>query len=127
MKYLTDYTEKKLSELFKEYGAFFAFSDKQYDEKAVKGVAYVSLYGGLICPREHAKILIKKIHECHIEDVKTDLEENGKETIIKRELYNHEAFCVYSIVDTVECLKSYDITVDEIQKVFADELPQLRG
>ena len=125
MKYLSDYAQEGLSKLFKEYGVFFAFSNKQYEEKAERDVAYVHLFSGMICPKEHAKILLKKLHECHMAAIKTDIEENGKEAIIKRELYNHEAFYVYSIEDTVDCLKNYEITTDEIQEVFAEELPNV--
>ncbi|WP_458860906.1 DUF7659 family protein, partial [Vibrio parahaemolyticus] len=31
MKYLTDYTSEKQTQAFNEFGAFFAFSNKQFD------------------------------------------------------------------------------------------------
>jgi len=85
----------------------------------------VSLYGGLICPREHAKTLIRKIHECHIEGVKADLEENGKRAVIIYNTVNIKSFMVIQLSFTVECLKSYAITENEIHKVFSEELPQV--
>ncbi|WP_444823022.1 DUF7659 family protein, partial [Vibrio parahaemolyticus] len=43
MKYLSDYTQQPQTALFDELGAFFAFSNKQFDEAKKKGIEYVSL------------------------------------------------------------------------------------
>ena len=43
--------------LFKDTGAFFAFSNEQVDEQKQEGVKYVSLGAGMICPKENASRL----------------------------------------------------------------------
>lgn len=39
MKYLSDYTNEKQTQAFDEAGAFFAFSQKQFNEAKKEGVA----------------------------------------------------------------------------------------
>tara|TARA_A100001201_G_C3911597_1_gene147885 strand:- start:73 stop:270 length:198 start_codon:yes stop_codon:yes gene_type:complete len=51
--------------------------------------------------------------------IKEDLEENGKEAIIIRELENHECWYVGNIEDAVKKLKDYPITEDDINHVFS--------
>ena len=53
-----------------------------------------------------------------LEDKKEDKKENGKDTIILRELENHECFYVGNIEDAVEKLKDYPITEDEIKFIY---------
>ena len=43
MKYLSDYMEHKQTALFKETGAFFAFSNKQFAESKNPKVKYLFL------------------------------------------------------------------------------------
>ncbi|WP_456303359.1 DUF7659 family protein, partial [Vibrio lentus] len=44
-----------------EAGAFFAFSNKQFDEAKKEGVKYASLGMGLICPVDNAKQLMTRL------------------------------------------------------------------
>ena len=52
MKYLQNYMSEKQSKLFKKTGAFFAFSQKQYDEQSQNDVVYVNMGHGMICPKK---------------------------------------------------------------------------
>ena len=113
--------EKKQSVLFSETGTFFAFSNKQYKEKAKKDVAYVSLGSGMITPKDNANKVIEQLHKIYKDAVKEDIKENGKDTIILRELENHECFYVGNIEDAVEKLKDYPITEDEIKFIYQNE------
>ena len=45
MKYLSSYTQDKQTALFDETGAFFAFSQQQFDDAKIEGLIYVSLSG----------------------------------------------------------------------------------
>jgi hypothetical protein len=119
MKYLINYVEDKQTEAFTKYGAFFAFSNKQFDEQKKEGIKYVSIPGGLICPKENALALIRELNTIQDQGIKEDIEENGKEGIIKRELDNHEAYYTGDIEGTVDALTAYkNITLEDIQKVF---------
>lgn len=118
MKTLNDYTDEKISELYNKTGAFFAFSNKQFEEKKVEGVEYVSMDGGIICPKENVKTLVEGMNSVYETGIKQDLEENGKDKIIERELYNHEAFYTWDYETTFSSLVGYGITRDEVKTVF---------
>lgn len=118
MKYLSDYTEDLLSEAFKKNGAFFAFSDDQLNEKKVDGVEYASMGMGLICPKDNCKQMRADILEIGKLGREMDVAENGRDKIIERELYNHEAFYTMDIEDTFNVLECYGITENEIRVVY---------
>ena len=127
MKFLTEYIEEKQSALFKELGVFFAFSNRQFDEAAVKGVTYVSMGMGMISPKEHVKELIEGLDTIHKEGMAEDLKDNGREGIIIRELYNHEAFYTCDTRSTFEAVEAYGITAQEVIQAFYKEAPNARS
>lgn len=125
MKYLHDYQEQKQTLLFDKTKAFFAFGNDQFKEKRIKNVKYVSLGSGLICPKIHEEELSTGLKKIWLDAIKQDLKENGKEGIIKRELYNHEAFYTRGIEQTFEAIKCYNITEKEIWKVYYKEVKKI--
>ena len=122
MKYLSNYIEEEQTEIFNKYGAFFAFSTDQFNEKKIEGVEYVSCGYGLTSPKENAEELNKALTDCAQRGREKDLEENGKFGIIRRELYNHEAFYVYNTEDTFYAVEAYGFTREDVKKVFAKVL-----
>ncbi|MCG9785421.1 hypothetical protein L1D52_24235 [Vibrio brasiliensis] len=118
MKYLSDYTEQAQTDLFDELGAFFAFSDKQFNEAKKEGINYVSVGMGLIVPSQHANNLVERLAIIQEQGIAQDIAENGKEAIIRRELFNHECFYTNDICDCVEVLKEYGYSYDDIYQVF---------
>ena len=121
MKYLSDYISEKQTAIFNETGAFFAFYDKQFLEGKKEGIKYVHLGGGLLCPEEKAEELVTGLDNIYKAGIKQDLEENGREGVIKRELSNHEAYYTGDIDSTVEVLTPYGITREEIQAIYKEE------
>ncbi len=122
MKHLTDYIEEEQTKIFNETGCFFAFSEEQFKNKTKKGVEYVDLGGGLICPKGKEREIEERLERNYKEGIKKDLEENGKEGVIRRELYNHEAFYTWEIDQTVDSLKDYEeITEEDVRKIFVIE------
>ena len=115
MKYLSDYTNVKQTKLWNDNGAFFAFGDKQLDEKKQEGVAYVSLGMGLIAPKENASKIIEGLESIYTEGIQQDISDNGIKAIIHRELANHEAQITNDISDTVEALEFYGITRAQVR------------
>ena len=115
MKYLSDYTNVKQTKLWNDNGAFFAFGDKQLDEKKQEGVAYVSLGMGLIAPKENASKIIEGLESIYTEGIQQDISDNGITAIIHRELSNHEAQITNDISDTVEALEFYGITRAQVR------------
>jgi hypothetical protein len=51
----------KISQVLNNNGAFFAFSDKQFNEQKKDNIKYVSMGAGLICPKENADKLDKEL------------------------------------------------------------------
>ena len=104
--------------LFDKLGIFFAFSNEQLDRQKKEGVEYVSLGAGTICPKENVKAFIEE----HANLVKTgiakDIEKNGKEKIIHRELCNYECFYSGDLDDAIDALEDYGFTNEEIYAVY---------
>lgn len=118
MKTLNDYTSDKISAVLEKHGAYFAFSKKQFEEKQVEGVKYVTDGSGMVCPKENYNQLIKEMLEIYEEGVKQDIAENGLTAIIKRELANYECYYTNDIEDAVDALESYGITHEQVLTVF---------
>lgn len=118
MKYLSEYIEVKTDKLYEKMGAFYAFGQNQFDEKAKDGVDYVIMGCGLICPKENAQLFIDEYDKIIKESIAEDIADNGKEAIIKRELNNYECYYTGDISDCVDSLKDYGYTKDEIWKIF---------
>ena len=118
MKYLSDYTNEKQTQAFDEAGAFFAFSQKQFNEAKREGIEYCSMGAGLICPVENAKHLFDRLEKINKEGIAQDIQENGKKAIIRRELFNHECFYTSDITACVEKLEDYGYSASEIYQVY---------
>lgn len=115
MKTLTDYTQEKQTQLLADNGAFFAFSKEQFLESKVDGVKYVSIYGGLISPKENADKLVSGLDQINREGMAQDIKENGIPAIIQRELANHEAQITCDISDTLGAVLGYGITREQVE------------
>ena len=118
MKYLQDYREAKQTALFDSTGSFFAFSMKQFDEAKKDGVKYTNCGAGLICDSRHVQQLVDGLDEIQKYAIKQDLQENGKEAIILRELNNYESYYTGDVENAWDELKQYGFTKDEVIKLF---------
>ncbi len=121
MKYLSDYMEKKQTDLFEKTGSFFAFGRRQFNEAKKEGVEYVDMGAGLICPKDTWKELDDGLDVIWKQSIAQDIRENGKKGIIKRELYNHETFYTLDIQQTVDALICYGFSREEINSVYKNE------
>ncbi len=118
MKSLQDYIEEAQTKAFYDNGAFFAFGKDQFDKAKREGVKYIGLGYGLICPTDNASQLMEDLEMISKEGIKQDIQENGIEAIIERELANHEVQITRDISDTVSALDGYDITEEQIRAVY---------
>ena len=126
MKYLSHYTEQAQNELLDSMGAFFAFSDEQFKkgcEKvgATKENKVKSFGAGGYVLSKNIDALIEGLNTIHEKGIKKDLEENGKHNIIMRELGNYETQITMDTTQTIEALEGYNITKDEINKVYKED------
>ena len=115
MKYLSHYTEQAQTDVFTQYGAFFAFSQKQMDEQKKDGVIYVSVGAGLIAPKSNAANLVLALENIQQAGMNADVAENGIKAIIHRELGNHECQIVGNYDDALDVLEPYGITEDQVK------------
>ena len=98
---------EKQSKLFEKTGAFFAFSQKQYDEQFKTGIVYVDMGRGMICPKQNASKLINGLQKILTESIEADVTENGVEAIIRREYFNYESQLSGCTEDAFNALREY--------------------
>jgi hypothetical protein len=122
MKTLSDYIETAQAEAFKKYGAFFAFGNRQFDEKKQPGVVYVDMGAGLICPKQNAPHLHSELIKIGEEGIHQDVRENGAEAIIQREYFNYETQLT---MDTTRVDESMDEYAELYPDLFTNEIRQL--
>jgi hypothetical protein len=118
MKYLSDYMEAKQTQLFKETGTFFAFSDRQYEEQVDKSKTYVYMGAGMYTLKKFAIDQIEKHYQIYKDSIKEDIKENGKDGIILREILNYESYYTNDLTETIEALKDYPFTEDDISHIY---------
>ena len=99
---------------------FLRFLKSNLEKVKKRGVDYVSLGYGTICPRKNVNAYVEGIKKIHNESVEADKVLNSKKSIIARELRNYECFYTYDLTDCIEALRAYDYKETEIQKVFDD-------
>ena len=116
--------EDKISELFKNCGVFFAFSNEQFAENKTplkEGEKYVSMGAGGYLPKGKSDELLKGM-----KDIKKWFKEATKDKktrieLIKFELANHEAYYTGELEDTLSALGE-GFTVEEVREVYRSEL-----
>ena len=104
---------------FEQFGAFFAFSNKQYEEKAELDITYVQLVHGLICPKENADACLDYMQNYSENRIKKDKEKHTTKEIMWREFANYECQIVMSVEDALPTLLEYGYTKDEIDKEYS--------
>lgn len=128
MKYLSDYVEEEQSSLIKELGAFFAFSDKQFEEgvaenkdKLLAGEKWASMGMGMYIPKHNADVFVKRHAECIQKGIKQDLADNGRSGVLQRELMNYEIGLSWDGVDDPNFrggIEGYGFTEEEVQSEY---------
>jgi len=119
MKSLNHYIDEATTKSLDKAGAFFAFGKEQFDQQKKEGVIYVSGFGGMLCPKDTYEVLLEELNQITLDGIAKDKEENGIDGIINRELANYEVGYTGDISDTVEVLKSYGITREQVQNYYS--------
>ena len=108
--------EIKINELLTKNGAFFAFTEEQYNAEALPGVEYKRLYAGMLCPSNNVKTVITGLDNLSNEKTHWELANNSIKTIILDSLANYECQITGDYSDAIEALKVYGISEDDIKK-----------
>jgi len=104
-----------LSDIFKKHGAFFAFSDKQFEESRKDGVSYANMGAGMVAPVDSVSALSVEINNASKERIRKTLELNTIEEIIHYELGNFECQISCDPSDAFASLSAYGITEDQVR------------
>lgn len=107
--------EAQAKEILERNNAFYAFSNKQFDEQKKEGINYISLGYGLIVDETKAESYIEEIAELAKKKTEWELANNTREEIIWYELANHECQITGSYQEVVALLEHYGITEEEIK------------
>jgi len=126
MKYLSEIIEDKQSALFKKYDVFFAFSNDQLEEglkktRRTKEEMTTTLGMGMIIPKEHVTAFMDEHTTIIDKGIAEDIAQEGIEAVVRRELYNHEAFYTGDISSTVDSLDSYPVDATYVHEVYKKE------
>ncbi len=95
------------TELFNKTGTFFAFGQEQFEDQKKEGVKYVSLGGGLICPKDKVEELEKGLEHIVAYAVRRDVKENGVDRIIEREYFNYETQITTDPTEAISALADH--------------------
>ena len=122
----TYYAEKELSNLWEENGAFFAFSQSQFDEAAEEGIRYKVLSSiGLYIPVDNVATVLNGMEAIQKNEIERDIKGNGLRSIIIRELYNYECFYTWDYSNAIEALEPYGVTEEQVYKIFREEMENI--
>ncbi|GLT20497.1 hypothetical protein GCM10007938_42820 [Vibrio zhanjiangensis] len=127
MKSFHSYMQDKTRALFKDMGAFFAFSHRQFDEARQEGVEYVALHAGLMVPKGNEQETLARLERIKYDAVSDYLKDRDKESVILDSLRNHECFYTRDISDCVDEMKDFNITKQEVLEVFFSRGTQLNS
>jgi hypothetical protein len=122
MKYLSDYTKDGIASALKFYGAFFAFSQDQFNAQKDPALTYTNGPHGLIVPKDNLDALMADLDRVSTTAIAQDITENGLHNIILRELNNYECFYTGDYEDALPSLLMYP-GIDEaaIKEVFKNK------
>ena len=105
----------KINDLLTENGAFFAFTEQQFNDEALPCVEYKRLYAGMLCPSDNVKTVMNGLDNLSAEKTRWELANNSLKTIIWDSLANYECQISGDYSDAIDALKPYGITEDDIK------------
>jgi hypothetical protein len=126
MKSLSDYTQDAISDLYKRTGAFWAFSQEQFNEQKQDGVKYIQLPSGCFVPEDSVKNFLREQRQIITRGIEQDLAERGMIAIVLAVLDNHEYSYTGDPSDTIDALEEYGITAEEVISIANGNYPEDR-
>jgi len=112
--------EKQQTAIFEKFGAFFAFGQKQFDERKKEGVTYVNAGAGLLAPKGTAEELCADLAALSKNKIQWELDNNSVKDIIFYSLGNYECQISSDYSDAVDAVKYYGITEAEVAAVWPE-------
>lgn len=116
--------DEKISLVLKTNGAFWAFSNKQFDEQKKEGIKYVSMGQGLICPKENAHKIGAEIDQCCKEIKQEEKEQRDArakalkiEMLPKTERINNRKILLREAVARVQNFMDCDVLQEAVEQM----------
>jgi len=110
--------DKTVTVIMEKFGAFFAFSKKQFEEEADPNIVYAIMGSGMITPKEHARKMMDEMNAAFNEHVKQTLAEHSVDNLIDDELANYECQIVSDWSDAADALEPFGITSEQVAARF---------
>ncbi len=107
MKHLQHYIDKARTRAIQRAKAFYSYTDEHFNKTKEPNVQYSNLPDNLVCPEDTAPRLEANLAEITINAIGQDIEENGMEAIVRRELKKGREIALIN-------LELYPITREEI-------------
>jgi hypothetical protein len=121
-----DYIKDDLTRLFSDTGAFYAFSESQYNEQAQKGVRYVRAQMGLYVPMgEKYKQFFDRLDAIYTDKGAEFFQLQGLEKIAKYEFWNYETAYTGDTSDAREALAKWQTYTGLTDSEYQDELSKI--
>lgn len=112
--------DDELTLIYQKYGAFFAFSDKQFEEQRNPKVEkYCTINYGLICPLGNEKDLSNEMDQLFSKKMDYTVEKLGAKRIIENSFFEHET--AYT-GDESDMMYELSIYINEYPDLFTNEL-----
>ena len=105
----------KINDLLTANGAFFAFTEQQYNDEALPGVDYKRLYAGMLCPSDNVKTVMDGLDNLSAEKIQFELANNTVKAMVWDALANYECQISGNYNDAIAALKVYGISEDDIK------------
>lgn len=88
---------------FSQYGAFFAFSDKRFQEQSTQGVKYVACGAGLYCPQDKVDEMIKDFKAFNKAQNEEKLaKKKSLIALIREQLFNYEITITQDVEQVID-------------------------
>ena len=114
MKHLNNELEQE--KILNDNGAFFAFTEQQFNDEALLGIEYKRLYAGMLCPSYNVKTVLDGFDSLSNKKTEWELANNSIKDIIWDSLANYECQITGDYSDAYDALKFYGITKDQIKE-----------
>lgn len=120
---IKDEKEKKFSQLSKDVGLFWAFSNQQFEENRTplkEGEKYISIGGGGYMPKGNYEAFEKGYEDIEAWYKQAVKDNKQRKALISYELANHECYYTGDIQSALDVLGE-DYTREEVLEVYRAE------
>lgn len=118
---LSQIIEPMQTAIFEEFDCYYAFGQKaKYEAEKRQPTKVVHLFGGLYCPKDNAKEVLKQLSNAADEAIIKHKSLYSKERIIRDMLYNKECFYTGEFSEIYGEVAAYGWTPEDVRSVYIE-------